>query len=171
MAPALAESLTPAPVDATPAPAESATPAPAESSEDHSASVYQVRPPSQPTYDEPAPVQDTETPTKSEAALGGGLILFAIIVGCAVAILLYFAPTFVAYRRHHKDKLAIFVFNIFFGWFAWIWALTGNVEKNDVIQVNVNLNDPQLRRGRHTLIDGDGPMPPRRGGFITGGDE
>ena len=56
-----------------------------------------------------------------------GFVLL-VIVGITLVVFIYFAPTYVAFKRKHKDKLAILVFNIFFGWFAWIWALTGNVE-------------------------------------------
>jgi hypothetical protein len=162
------------PAEVAPAPVEEAAPAPIEASpvaqpsDDDVARVYNA---ATATRAEVQPTQVTDAPVDPDAGLRGWPTLFAIVVGCALAICVYFAPTFVAYRRNHNDKLAILVFNIFFGWFAWIWALTGNVERN--IQVNVNFNDVQGRRVHSLLIDDDAslPMPRRRGGFITGGDD
>jgi T4 superinfection immunity protein len=169
---ATAPAADPQPTPDEASPASPAAPPPAESSVDHSATVYQVNPPSQPTYAEPGPVTTVQEDSRAadDARIRALVMLFFFIVGGIIAVLAYFAPTFVAYRRHHKDKLAIFVFNLFFGWFAWIWALTGNVEKD--ITVNVNFNGSPNRRA-HLVIDDDDrlPLPPRRGGFITGGDE
>lgn len=65
--------------------------------------------------------------------LGVGIV--AIILGVAgVAFFLCLIPTLIAFRRRHRDRRAILVLSILFGWlpFAWmiglIWSLTGNVE-------------------------------------------
>ena len=50
------------------------------------------------------------------------------------AFLLCLIPTLIAFKRRHKDRKAILVLSILFGWvpFIWtiglIWCLTGNVE-------------------------------------------
>ena len=60
--------------------------------------------------------------------------LFALLVIC---LAIYFAPTWVAAKRDHKNGLAIFVFNIFLGWtflgwvIALVWACTNNVKETD----------------------------------------
>ena len=53
-----------------------------------------------------------------------------------VALVLWFIPTIVAVERKHQSALAIFLFNLFFGWtgvcwlLALIWACTGNTQAN-----------------------------------------
>lgn len=50
----------------------------------------------------------------------------------ALAVVLYFLPSVVAFRRQHKSAQAIALVNIFLGWtlVGWLWALvwsyTGN---------------------------------------------
>lgn len=54
--------------------------------------------------------------------------LIWVILG--LLIVLYFLPTFTAYRRGHHNATAIFVLNLFLGWtclgwiFALVWAFT-----------------------------------------------
>ena len=51
-------------------------------------------------------------------------------LGCAVAFLIYFLPSIVAFSRRHHNRMAIFVLNLFLGlsglgWvIALIWAFT-----------------------------------------------
>lgn len=53
----------------------------------------------------------------------------------AFILFLYFIPFVLAFFRDHNNSLAIFMFNLFFGWTgigwlcAFIWACTGNVKK------------------------------------------
>ncbi|PIP19795.1 MAG: hypothetical protein COX41_01060 [Candidatus Omnitrophica bacterium CG23_combo_of_CG06-09_8_20_14_all_41_10] len=44
---------------------------------------------------------------------------------------LYFLPTFIAFLRHHKNKLAIFLLNLFLGWtiLGWVVSLVWSVIK------------------------------------------
>ena len=47
-----------------------------------------------------------------------------------IAIALYFAPAFIAYRRHHQSRFAILATNLLLGWTvvggvaALMWSLT-----------------------------------------------
>jgi hypothetical protein len=76
---------------------------------------------------EPTYVGTIQTP-----APGGFLAAIFMIAG--IAFLLCLIPTLLAFKRRHRDRKAILVLSVFFGWlpFAWviglIWALTGNVE-------------------------------------------
>jgi ABC-type transport system involved in cytochrome c biogenesis permease component len=53
-----------------------------------------------------------------------------IIAALLCAFLVYFLPTFVAFFRHHHNRMAILVFNLFLGvsgigWVAaLVWAFT-----------------------------------------------
>lgn len=51
-------------------------------------------------------------------------IIWSIIL-FIVGLFFYFLPTFIAYRRRHKNRTAILVLNIFLGWtlIGWIVAL------------------------------------------------
>jgi hypothetical protein len=63
-------------------------------------------------------------------------VLVVVLVGI-VLLGLYFVPTFVAFSRRHKQRVAICVLNIFAGWTAilWVvalaWSFTSDVEKED----------------------------------------
>ncbi len=65
--------------------------------------------------------------------LGGALFFLA---AAAVGLAMYWSPTIVAWRRHHKDLMAIGLVNLVFGWtfFGWVialvWALTGRTMTN-----------------------------------------
>ena len=54
--------------------------------------------------------------------MGSALILMIIIV---VGIMLYFIPTYIAYNRNTKNKVAILMVNLFLGWMflGWVGAL------------------------------------------------
>jgi hypothetical protein len=58
------------------------------------------------------------------------------LVGALIAMLIYFAPTIVAYNRRHMSSGAIFLLNVFLGWtvIGWIlsliWSFTGNTRAN-----------------------------------------
>lgn len=60
------------------------------------------------------------------------ILVFIFVV---VALFVYFFPSYIAFKRKHKNKLAILAANFFFGWVligwvvAFIWSLTGNVEE------------------------------------------
>lgn len=64
------------------------------------------------------------------------MVLIVVLAGI-VGLGLYFVPTFVAFSRSHKQRVAIFVLNLFAGWTAilWVvalaWSLTSDVEKED----------------------------------------
>jgi hypothetical protein len=78
-----------------------------------------------------APARDAEAPSGGAILSGIVGIIFAI---AGIAFILCLFPTLIAFKRRHKDRVAILVLSIFFGWlpFAWvialIWSLTGNVE-------------------------------------------
>jgi len=63
------------------------------------------------------------------------LLIIPIFFGLFVAYLL---PAIVANARGHRDKNAVFMLNLLFGWTligwgaAFIWSLTGNVESGVV---------------------------------------
>ena len=54
--------------------------------------------------------------------------IFGIVV-LVFSIALYFLPTIVAVLRHHRNALAVFLVNLFFGWtgIGWIIALIWSV--------------------------------------------
>lgn len=39
----------------------------------------------------------------------------------AILAVLYFVPSFIAYKRNHKNKLPIFVLNLLLGWSGIVW--------------------------------------------------
>ena len=43
-----------------------------------------------------------------------------------LVILLYFLPTMVAFNRHHHQRGAIFVLNVFLGWTFLGWIVAAN---------------------------------------------
>lgn len=47
------------------------------------------------------------------------------IIGFIIGVLIYFIPSFVAFRRKHKNRTAILILNIFLGWslIGWVVAL------------------------------------------------
>lgn len=59
---------------------------------------------------------------------GFGFVEISVII---LAILLYFLPTFIAVLRRHKNKLAVFLLNLFLGWtgLGWVAALVWSVMK------------------------------------------
>ena len=62
------------------------------------------------------------------------IVLIVVLAGI-VGLGLYFVPTFVAFSRRHRQRVAIFVLNLFAGWTAilWVvalaWSFTSDVEK------------------------------------------
>jgi len=56
---------------------------------------------------------------------------FIGVVGFLIALVFYFIPTIIALARNHRNKLAIFLVNLFFGLsgIGWIitliWAIVG----------------------------------------------
>jgi len=54
--------------------------------------------------------------------------IFGIVV-LVFSIALYFLPTIIAVLRHHRNALAVFLVNLFFGWtgIGWIIALIWSV--------------------------------------------
>ena len=49
----------------------------------------------------------------------------AILIGILVGLWIYFIPTLIAYRRGHRNKVGIFMLNLFLGWplIGWVGAL------------------------------------------------
>ena len=64
-------------------------------------------------------------------------MLFGIgIAGLIVALVclgIYFLPTMIAYKRRHRNFLAILALNIFLGWtlFGWVGALVWSLLRQD----------------------------------------
>jgi hypothetical protein len=54
---------------------------------------------------------------------GFGIILFLVIA--AMGLGLYFLPTIIAFARHHRNAVAIFLLNLLAGWtfLGWVGAL------------------------------------------------
>jgi hypothetical protein len=52
------------------------------------------------------------------------------LIALGVVLVLYFIPAIIAWQRRHRQRVAILVVNIFFGWtfvgwiIAFVWALT-----------------------------------------------
>ena len=65
----------------------------------------------------------------------------SLLMMTGIVLLLYFLPTVVAWQRHHRNTLAIFVLNLLLGWIvigwivALIWACTANVQQQETIYV------------------------------------
>jgi hypothetical protein len=78
--------------------------------------------------------QDPAVQASADAAASVAA-LFMVGIG----LLLYFFPTFIAVLRKHASALAIFAFNLFFGWtgLGWvaalIWSLTSPSSNTPVI--------------------------------------
>lgn len=58
--------------------------------------------------------------------------VIGILLGVAVAVALYFVPTWVARNRAHRNATAIFMLNLFLGWtfLGWVVALVWAVKKD-----------------------------------------
>lgn len=89
--------------------------------------------------------------TAPKISTGEAVGAFATIFGLfAVSVFLYLLPAFIAWRRHHNNRVAIFCLNFFLGWslFGWVaalvWAFTNQtpqvivVDKADVTNVTKN---------------------------------
>lgn len=52
----------------------------------------------------------------------GVLLLMGVVV---TTLFIYFIPAFVAYMKHHANRTAILILNIFLGWtfFGWVISL------------------------------------------------
>jgi hypothetical protein len=82
--------------------------------------------------------QDPAVQASAEAAVDAASgFIFIFLLG--VFLLLYFFPTLIAVLRKHASALAIFAFNLFFGWtgLGWvaalIWSLTSPSSNTPVI--------------------------------------
>ncbi|MHB8743160.1 MAG: superinfection immunity protein [Sulfuricaulis sp.] len=64
--------------------------------------------------------------------LPGGMLFVVLMFAASAAV--YFLPAFIAFRRQHRNRVAILVVNMFLGltgigWIvALIWAFTADVE-------------------------------------------
>ena len=85
----------------------------------------------------PTPAPDSSVApvaASTDPATVGGSILMILAMVAGIAFFLCLIPTLIAFKRRHKDRKAILVLSILFGWipFAWmiglVWSLTGNVE-------------------------------------------
>jgi hypothetical protein len=86
--------------------------------------------PAPPTYHpytvQPAPLNDNHITGPEVVGWGSGLILTLLAA--------YFAPSIIASARDHRQKLAIFMLNLFLGWtflgwvIALIWACTADTK-------------------------------------------
>jgi len=56
--------------------------------------------------------------------------IVAALIFIAICLAIYFAPSLVAWRRHHLNANAIFLLNLFLGWtfLGWIAALVWAVK-------------------------------------------
>jgi hypothetical protein len=61
---------------------------------------------------------------------------FMVTTSLGMAILFYFVPSILAMIRHHRQRSAIFVLNIFLGWtvIGWVGALVWSFTKPTQIQ-------------------------------------
>jgi hypothetical protein len=68
----------------------------------------------------------------STITLGGGLAGYLITL---FSIILYFFPTYTAWRKKHNNLEAISIINIFLGWtlIGWVFALVWAVKKQESI--------------------------------------
>lgn len=61
------------------------------------------------------------------------LLVFAIVM-LIFLLPIYFAPSIVALARHHRQRVAIVLLNLFLGWtfLGWVgtfvWSLVGDVD-------------------------------------------
>jgi hypothetical protein len=57
-------------------------------------------------------------------------IIIVGLIALGVVLVLYFIPAIIAWQRRHRQRVAILVVNIFFGWtfvgwiIALVWAFT-----------------------------------------------
>jgi hypothetical protein len=54
---------------------------------------------------------------------GDGTMAVFVILFMVIGFIGYFAPTFVAWRRHHRNLPALFILNLLLGWTVVGWAL------------------------------------------------
>lgn len=73
------------------------------------------------------------------AAVGGFLLLVAIVIGTILAAGLYFLPCIIAFARKKSNSIAILALNLFLGWsfigwiIAMVWALTNDTPTQQMI--------------------------------------
>lgn len=73
-------------------------------------------------------------------------VIVATILGGILALVIYFIPTYLAFKRKHPSKIFILILNLFLGWtflgyiIALIWALYPQNRRNTVNSENMNLN-------------------------------
>ncbi|MGI6701814.1 MAG: superinfection immunity protein [Christensenellales bacterium] len=56
-------------------------------------------------------------------------VVLATVLGAILAVVIYFIPSYLAFKRKHPHKIALLLLNIFLGWtflgylIALVWAL------------------------------------------------
>ncbi len=61
----------------------------------------------------------------------GFYVLYIILF--ILALMIYFLPSFIAFKRHHASRYGILIINLFFGWtfLGWVISLAWSVSKKD----------------------------------------
>lgn len=70
------------------------------------------------------------------------IALIPIIGVILIGLLIYFIPSFVAFKRHHLQKTPILLLNIFLGWsfIGWLIALIWATLKEKNVNTNPDVN-------------------------------
>ncbi|HSZ75061.1 MAG TPA: superinfection immunity protein [Rhizomicrobium sp.] len=65
---------------------------------------------------------------------------FLTAVFVLVIAFILFLPTFIAARRHHRDRIGIFLLNLIFGWsgIGWLAALIWSIAPQPPLKTNLN---------------------------------
>jgi len=115
--------------------------------------------------------QRAETGRRTTQREKGKMVLGLMGAALVVCLFLYFLPTIIA--RHKANALAIFVFNVFFGWtiIGWIaaliWACTKDSAMDELARQHLNMAKgggplPSSRRFRDAQLPDEGPYPDGR---------
>lgn len=82
------------------------------------------------------------------AAFQWGIYFFVTAAVSVGALLLYFAPAIVAYRRGHLNRKAILMLNLLAGWLfvPWVIAIVWAYKNDGVVQINHEERDQAARR-------------------------
>ena len=75
----------------------------------------------------------------------------SVLVGLIIVAIPYFAPSIVAFVRHHHNQWAIFALNLLLGWtgLGWIgalvWSLTRPSPQPSVVHVHHDQAQPRVQ--------------------------
>jgi ABC-type transport system involved in cytochrome c biogenesis permease component len=86
----------------------------------------------------------------------------AAAVGFIILLILYFAPSVVAFSRSHHNKWAIFALNLLLGWtvLGWIGALVWSLTRPAPQPQTIHVHHDQAASATAVTPPGEPPLTP-----------